>query len=125
MVLQSNPSPNRPEKRQTPRVAAKIEVSLHTENNFYAGITENLSEGGLFIATYENLPVGTELELTVAIPNHPPIKTTGTVRWIREHNQFTSDVSPGVGVQFQQLGDSDRRAIEAFLRTRAPMLYEV
>jgi uncharacterized protein (TIGR02266 family) len=97
---------------------------MHTEHNFYTGLIENISEGGLFIATYENIQKGTELDIDLSLPNQPSIKAQGIVRWIREYNEFTADVSPGVGVQFVDLRESDQAIINGFLQIRAPLLYE-
>jgi len=112
------------EKRTSPRVEVQVEIGMHTEHNFYTGLSENLSEGGVFVATYDALPVGSSLDLTINLPGHPPIRTQGTVRWVREYHKFTEDVSPGVGVQFMNLAEADQRAIKDFLRRRAPLLYE-
>jgi uncharacterized protein (TIGR02266 family) len=112
------------ERRESPRVAAEVEVSMHTEHNFYAGLTRDLSEGGLFIATVENLPVGTVMELAISLPDQAPIQALGQVRWVREYNQFNQDFHPGVGVQFTDLSSADRQAIESFLATREPILYD-
>jgi uncharacterized protein (TIGR02266 family) len=97
---------------------------MQTENNFYTGLSENLSEGGLFISMYQVLPVGASVDLTIALPGHAPIKASGTVRWVREHNQFTSDVAPGIGVQFTALRPDDQAFIEQFLRVRPPLFFE-
>ncbi len=112
------------EKRTSPRVEVEVEVAMHTEHNFYTGISENLSEGGVFIATYDNLPVGTQMDITINLPSCPPIHAQGTVRWVREYHKFTEDLSPGVGVQFQNLPEKDQALIKDFLRRRAPLLYE-
>ena len=118
------PAWNGRERRECPRVAVEVEVSLHTEHNFYAGLTRDLSEGGLFIATVENLPVGTEMELSVSLSGHAPIQARGQVCWVREYNQFNQDFHPGVGVRFTDLADGDRDAIESFLAARDPILYD-
>lgn len=106
------------------RVQVQVEVSMHTEHNFYTGLTENISEGGLFIATYEQLPIGTTLDVELSLPDHPPIVSQAQVRWVREHTQFTEDVSPGVGVQFIDLDADQRQAIESFLQQRPPLFFE-
>ena len=42
----------RPDLRRTsPRFDVELEVSLASESNFYVGLTENISAGGLFVAT--------------------------------------------------------------------------
>jgi len=128
--LEEKPEPknqpgNQPDQKRThPRVAVEVEVSMHTEHNFYTGLTENLSEGGLFVATYENLSIGTLVALTIRLPDHEPFKAQGQVRWVREHSEFTSDVSPGVGVEFTELQTNDQALIEQFIQTRTPLFYE-
>jgi uncharacterized protein (TIGR02266 family) len=117
-------SPDKSNNRTHPRVAVAVDVSMHTEHNFYTGLTENISEGGLFIATYEMPPLGTEIDLTISLPDHPPMKALGVVRWHREYNKFTSDLAPGIGVQFVTLSEPDRAAIGLFIREREPLLYE-
>jgi uncharacterized protein (TIGR02266 family) len=111
-------------KRKTPRCSVELEVSIHTEHNFYTGITENISEGGVFVATHERIPLGTDLELSISLPDHPMIQVIGEVRWIRELSEFTSDFSPGIGVQFINLSLADRKAIEKFIVKRSSLLYE-
>jgi len=39
-------------RRAHVRHDVELEVSLESESNFYMGLTENLSEGGLFIAIH-------------------------------------------------------------------------
>jgi uncharacterized protein (TIGR02266 family) len=112
------------ENRVHPRLTVEVEVSMNTEHNFYAGLTENISEGGLFIATVENIPMGTELDLKIGMPGLEPVAVTGKVCWIREYNEFTSDASPGVGVKFSNLTAQAKEVIQQFIRSRAPLLYE-
>jgi uncharacterized protein (TIGR02266 family) len=112
------------ERRSSPRVAVEVDVSLHTRHNFYAGLTRDLSEGGLFIATIENIPVGTLLDLRVTVPDHGTIRAKGEVRWVREYNDFNQDFDPGVGVQFVDLRETDRQTIEHFIRRREPLFYD-
>ena len=110
--------------RAHPRVAAEVPVALFSEHNFYSGLTENISEGGVFIATYQTLPVGTELELTIVLYETTRIKVVGEVRWIREHNELSPETLPGIGVQFVSLPQTARVAIEQFIEGRSTMLYD-
>lgn len=121
------PAPAEPagaDQRGSKRIAVAVDVSMETPHNFYMGLTENLSEGGLFVATYDDVPLGTELELRLSLPGSPPIKTRGIVRWIREHTQFTEDVVPGVGLEMVDLSEADTQAIRKFLADRDPIYYE-
>lgn len=104
------------ERRIFPRVPVSTAVTISSQSNFYAGLTENVSVGGLFAITDFTLPVGTFLELTVALPDGlPPLAIMGQVRWIRE--------SPpqGLGVRFERLGPTETQRIEAFVAQRPPI----
>ena len=48
-------------RRQFVRHAYETEVSLESGSNFYTGLTQDLSAGGLFIATHQILPLGSSL----------------------------------------------------------------
>ena len=45
-------SPGSSDLRRYPRHDVELEVTMESESNFYMGLTENLSEGGIFIATH-------------------------------------------------------------------------
>jgi uncharacterized protein (TIGR02266 family) len=113
------------ERRRAPRVKIAADVSFNTDHNFYAGLTNDLSEGGIFIATFENLPEGTNLDLTLTLPEYGTIEARGVVRWIRTPHSFNQDFPAGIGVQFVDLKETDRAAIQTFICQRDPLLYEV
>ncbi len=98
-----------------------LDVSLYSDTNFYAGFTENLSVGGVFIATHDLLSVGETIDVTITLPNENKVIAHGVVRWLREFNE-ASDTSPGMGIQFLQLEGED--LIEDFLSARAPLFYD-
>ena len=50
------------------RAELSLAVTLMGENNFYVGLSQNISEGGIFIATYRVLPLGTRVLLTFTLP---------------------------------------------------------
>jgi uncharacterized protein (TIGR02266 family) len=111
-------------RRAHPRHDVEIEVSLESESNFYMGLTENLSEGGLFIATHLVRPMGTSVEVSFKLPHvAEPIKAIGTVRWTREYSE-TSDTMPGMGVRFESIGPQHVEHIREFLAARAPLFYD-
>jgi uncharacterized protein (TIGR02266 family) len=97
---------------------------MESESNFYMGLSENLSEGGLFIATHLVKPIGTTISVSFLLPGPAePIKATGTVRWTREYSE-TSDVGPGMGVRFEALTPREAGAIRQFLAARAPLYFD-
>jgi uncharacterized protein (TIGR02266 family) len=111
-------------RRVFPRLNVELEVSLSSEHNFYAGFTQNVSEGGLFIASLEYPPVGAEVDVKLRLSTGREIRGRARVAWIREYNEDTPDVSPGMGVQFVGLSPADVAIINAFVRQREPMFFE-
>src|ERR1700733_903690 len=67
-------------RREHERFSVELEVSLGSEHNFYAGLAENLSAGGVFIATHQLKPVGSTIELTINLPDGVQIRANGLVR---------------------------------------------
>lgn len=114
------------ESRRYPRLPCEIEVNLSSDHNFYTGFTSNISEGGLFVATEALCDVGTELEFEFALTGDPPpMKVRGIVRWVRESNDFTSDVPAGMGIEFTGLDDDAQARINAFIKTQRESIFFV
>jgi uncharacterized protein (TIGR02266 family) len=112
------------DRRRAPRINIHTDVSFESESNFYTGFSEDLSDGGVFIATYALRPIGETIDLSFTLPNGHIVNVQGTVRWVRETSEENTDVPPGLGIQFDDLSDSDRAAILDFVRNRAPLFYD-
>jgi uncharacterized protein (TIGR02266 family) len=111
-------------RRIHPRFAVDLDVTMSSEHNFYAGFAENISSGGLFIATHVLKPVGEKLEISVTLPDRAEaIRCRGEVRWVREYSE-RSNVPPGLGIRFIGLPAPDAEAIERFLKDREPLFYD-
>lgn len=109
-------------QRRTERHAIELPVEFDLETEFYAGITRDISEGGVFIATYCIQPIGTIIGLAFELPCGTRIETRGTVRWIRD----TAHTSrPGMGVAFTALSAESLAAIANFCRHNAPLYVEL
>jgi uncharacterized protein (TIGR02266 family) len=111
-------------RRSVLRFSIETEIGFQSDSNFYTGFTEDVSEGGLFVATYDCRPIGVTLNINFTLPDGHLVSTEGIVRWVREYNQTTPNVSPGMGVQFTALAKDDRNRINQFLSMREPMFYE-
>jgi len=99
-----------------------VEVGPGSENNFFTGFDQDISTGGLFIATYNILAAGTQLDVNVELPDRPPLLLRGTVRWIREDIQ--TDISPGMGVVFENLSRKETDIINSHIKEHQPIFYE-
>jgi uncharacterized protein (TIGR02266 family) len=125
-----------PERGDLQRYGAQLRIRLVGNNNFYFGMSENISEGGIFVATHHTLPIGSVLELQFRIPTTDQLLTVeGEVRWVRPANALAKETNdfgaednnrmrPGMGIQFKNLGAIARGAIEAFIEMRSPEFYD-
>lgn len=113
-----------PNNRQYTRYSVDLDVTMVSDHNFYAGFAENLSAGGIFIATHMLKPVGEMLDFSINLPGiEQPVTGVGEVRWVREYNE-RSNVPPGMGLRFVDLAEGSAEAIEQFLRGRDPLFYD-
>jgi uncharacterized protein (TIGR02266 family) len=113
-----------PELRTSRRLDVNVEVGMGSDSNFYLGLSENLSEGGLFVATYRTLPVGTDVALTLKLPNHPaPIQVHGSVRWVRDA-ATDGQIPAGMGVRFERFDEAHVALIRKFIASRAPLFFD-
>jgi uncharacterized protein (TIGR02266 family) len=118
------PQEGEPQRREHPRFSVNLDVSLGSEHNFYAGFAENLSAGGIFVATHMLKAEGEIIDLTIHLADAPqPVRGRGEVRWIREYNDRSS-IPPGMGIRFVELETGSLESIQAFLSRRDPMFFD-
>lgn len=118
------PPPDVAERRRAPRAFLAAEVTFSSTDNFYNGFTEDVSEGGLFVATYDLQPVGTSMDLEFTLPTAHTVRVEGEVRWVRDPRDETPDAPPGMGIRFGELRPEDLEAIQSFVRQREPLFYD-
>jgi uncharacterized protein (TIGR02266 family) len=109
--------------REHSRFSVDLDVTVGSEHNFYAGFAENLSAGGVFIATHRLKPVGSRIELSVNLPDSLTVRALGEVRWVRVFNE-QSDTPPGIGVRFLEIDEASIEAISGFLARRDPLFFD-
>jgi len=110
-----------PSQRKDVRRVVELPVEFDSETQFYAGMTQDISEGGVFIATYRVLPVGTQLGLSFELPCSTKIVARGEVRWIRAPS---STSRPGMGIAFLELSAQAIPALSRFCHQNAPLYME-
>jgi uncharacterized protein (TIGR02266 family) len=113
------------ETRIAPRSAVYASVDLFSEHNFWSGLTMNMSEGGLFVATHNAVAVGTTLVLHMRLPfEDEPVVTLAQVRWTRPYSG-QDDVPPGLGLQFIDTDAASLAKIKKFVATvREPLFFD-
>ncbi len=110
--------------RSGPRVSVNIEVTLTGPHNFFRGFTEDISGGGLFIATHQFYPIGTEFNMVLTLEGQE-LPLMVKVVWLRESNPLRlADAEPGMGLQFIDITDDQRALIDGFLKKKEPIFFD-
>lgn len=110
-----------------PRDWEPLDVELRFEgpNNFFAGLSMDVSKGGLFVSTYQPSPIGTSLLLSIALPGGHTVTTPGVVAFHTEEGAGEDgDLPPGMGVSFVCLSAPELAAIRRFCKKRRPTYFE-
>jgi hypothetical protein len=113
-------------RRAHERALLEVVVTLVSGNNFYTGVTNDISEGGVFIAIDEPPPIGRELgfELRLDGESGPSWQVIGVVRWIRTVSASCDGYPAGCGVEWFWLPSRALAAIAAFVARRETVFYE-
>jgi uncharacterized protein (TIGR02266 family) len=125
------------DRRGSARFELKLAITMQGDNNFYTGLSENISEGGVFIATSHLLSIGTPVVLEFTLPTaDAPLSLFGTVQWVRGPDATAPSgvlfgggrevygAMPGIGVQFHGVAPDALRAIRAFMQQRKPVFFD-
>lgn len=99
-------------------------LNMNTDHQFYSGFSENIEEGGIFVATFDPKPIDAKVVVNFKLPGGRPVTARGVVHFVREYNPMTPDMAPGMGVRFTDILPSDKAAIEEYVTQRAPMFYD-
>jgi uncharacterized protein (TIGR02266 family) len=115
-----------PHQRKAERHHLEVSVDFESDSNFYAGLSQNISAGGLFIATHRLKNVGERIHLKFTLPGaSKPIECETEVRWIRENSSLMrTDAATGMGVRFLDMAPADTATIQKFLESRESLLYD-
>ncbi len=101
------------DKRRHQRAGVTLLVEYEGADELLVDYTDNLSQGGTFVATGRELPVGSAVRLALSFPGLvEPIAIDGLVRWTRGGDE------PGVGIEFTP-GEGQRRLAQVIERVRA------
>jgi uncharacterized protein (TIGR02266 family) len=120
------------DKRASFRKHFDIQVGVATQHRLFVGLSSNISSGGLFIATEEDLSPGDRLDVRFSIPGstHVFVKAA-EVCWIRPiddangHNGGEEGaLRSGAGVRLLDLTEEERRILDGFLKAHDPIFYE-
>jgi len=106
------------ERRSAPRIPIETDVTLGGHGRVQVGVASDVSPGGLFVAAYAPVPVGTRVSLRFRLPTGQVV-ATGVVRWAREGRPGHL---AGMGIELTELGEMDREALVRFCGNRPRLL---
>ena len=112
------------QRAKAPAKEIEVNVGATTASNFYVGFSGEVSEGGVFYATYEVLPPGTPVKMLVTLPGGFEFRAEGVVHFVRDPMDLSMDSEPGMGIRFTQLSPDARALVLRFIRKRAPLFYD-
>jgi uncharacterized protein (TIGR02266 family) len=114
------------DERTVPRASLHVAIDIYSEHNFWSGLTMNVSEGGVFVATVRLMEPGTMLIIDMDLPGEDdPIIALAEVRWTRVYSG-DPDVPPGLGLKFVHLCDESLAKIRRFAeRVREPLFFDL
>lgn len=111
-------------RRQTRR-PMDAQVTWEGDCNFFTGLTENISAGGLFIATRDLLTIGTMVPLSFTLPDFDrTIQVECEVRWLRLEEVGNPDCVPGMGLRFMDMNEEDAAFVAHFAQRRETIFYD-
>ena len=113
-------------RRYGPRAQFEISVGVSTKHRVVVGLVDNLSTGGLFIATDQELKKGDTVEVKFTIPGVAhSFDKKGEVAWIRPYDELGNDrnAQAGAGVRLLDLTDDEKHMLNAFIDEHDPMFF--
>ena len=113
-ITSSDSSAEGHDRRRTDRVEVTVRIDYATVDEMFSEFTRDINEGGLFIETEKPQALGTEVKMHFNLPGgHERIETVGRV--VRISGGEDSAV-PGMGIEFEELAESDRLTIDRIVR---------
>jgi uncharacterized protein (TIGR02266 family) len=84
-----------------------------TPHELYTG---NISEGGVYIKTEEPYPAGSQVEISMPMEAGSHIHLRGIVRSANHPSGRSSGHPAGMGIEFKDVRDEERKILKAFLK---------
>lgn len=102
------------------------EVGLFSDSNFYTGLTQDISSGGVFVATHQLHHVGQHVTVHLTLPGiEQKIVVESEVRWVREISALQgSHGTTGMGLRFLSLSAQAKAAISDFIDKRDSIFHD-
>jgi len=110
-------APRAPAPPSPPKGTARLSVRVQGSIEYLSEYSQHLARGGLFVRTYEPLPVDTAVELDLWLPfKADPVHLHGqVVRSVPVDSPESRTSGPGMGIQLFDLPPELKLAMEAYV----------
>jgi uncharacterized protein (TIGR02266 family) len=119
----SQPPASANDRRTSDRSPLLTDLEFGDDAQFFTGLSHDISEGGLFVATYTDIPLGTRLVLCFELPDGTAVEARGEVKWRR--SAMVDGERPGIGIAFTELTDDARQRIAALCERKPPLYFDL
>lgn len=111
----AEPTPMREEGRTGTRVPIQLLVDYQCDGHYLFDFCRDLGAGGVFIQTNNPLENGSVVNLVFTLPDSKEtLETKGRVIWV-QNKVPGKDLTPGMGVQFENFDPNQRKLLEDFV----------
>lgn len=114
------------DRRRKMRVGLQADVTGASQTNFFSGLSEDISDGGVFVATMSPPPVGESVHLKVTVngDSSRTVVVRGVVRW---HRTDEAGTPSGCGIQFVEVDGTLSQAIAGLVQAagQEPLFWDV
>jgi type IV pilus assembly protein PilZ len=84
-------------ERESQRIPYTVKVEFRTASSFLVAYSLNVSRGGLFLETEQDVPVGAAVNLEFLVPGMGGTEVRGHITWRRGRGSL--DGPPGIGIE--------------------------
>ena len=130
LLIVPRKSKARVSRRKSRRIASSRRPTLHVtlgedhHTNFFCGFEKDIAAGGLFVSTYNLIPVGRFVNLVVTLPDQRVLLGSAVVSFVRDHNDLHPEIPPGMGLILNRLTAAAREQINTYIETNEPIFFE-
>ena len=113
-VLGDRGTPGELNKRAFPRLKTRLQVGWSSPREFLVAYSENISKGGIFVATPRPPPVRDLVELLLELPDgmHPAKTDAEVIQSLTPEQATKVNRTAGAGLQFVGSDDEFRRRLD-------------
>jgi len=110
-----------PDQRRSERIPLEARITMASQSNFWAGFSENLSDGGVFVAAVDPPAIGELVPVHIQTSDGRAMLVWGEVRWHREDSDGNLT---GCGIRFLNVDERARETLQAMMQgTGQPPLF--